>query len=635
MEESATRWHELDGDAAGKSAYEIAMSLWDDQKDRRARSCATLVAYEGRELDQLSSSAYISGGIPDDIVRNVSRSAVETVCADIAGRSKPTVKIQTYGAKWSMKRQAKRLEKYIQGHIRRRQGPYLNTWALGEQLFRDATIWEFGAAKVYGVPKAGDVPAHIAVERVFPWELLVDPEDAKYGDPNCLFHVYTMDLDRAIWALAKNPALDLKPKERKENEMALRLAKEYTDDDESRPRSDLRATRRVQIVEAWSRRQGSGEPGAHIFCVENKTLVREDWKRDGFPFVRVFWTRDQMGWSGMGLVEEGLTQHAELNRNAQKMQERFRLCGAKRTYVYDGSLVNSDEMVENEAETIIKLVQGMDPPIDEAPKPIAESEWNYYQALKHDYYEDRGVSEMRATSRKEPGVESGIALRTLNDMGGQRFSLKARNHEWSFVDIAEHIVACSVELDEANEDLSSFMDEEIRWRDVKMPRESFEISADPISSLPNDPAGRLAMVNELMMAGVIQSDTYKSLLQWPDLESEMNAQTAQYRYMERVIERLLDSSELSPMYKSPDAFIPQKEAAMLQMAQAYLQAAMDDAPEYVLKLMRKWLQEMEVFLTAQQQMMQMQAAQMGAGAPPGEASPVEDSAPPDEAAPVQ
>jgi hypothetical protein len=68
------------------------------------------------------------------------------------------------------------------------------------------------------------------------------------------------------------------------------------------------------------------------------------------------------------------------------------------------------------------------------------------------------------------------------------------------------------------------------------------------------------------------------------------------------------------------------------MAQAYMQASMDDAPRHVLKLMTQWLTEMEGILTARQQMMQMQAAQLAAGgatggAPSGETPPAEGSAP--------
>jgi hypothetical protein len=329
----------------------------------------------------------------------------------------------------------------------------------------------------------------------------------------------------------------------------------------------------------------------------------------------MFWTRDQIGWGGQGLVEEGLSQHVELNFNAKKLQERFRLTGAKRTYVEDGSIVNIEDMTENEAEVIIKVTQGCKfLPMDKPPAPIAESEWGYYQSLWEDYWKDRGISELRATSRKEPGIESGIALRTMNDMGTQRFSLKARNYEWGYVDLAEHILLCSQELDEAGEDLSSFMDEEIRWRDVKMPRDTFEMSVAPMSSMPNDPAGRLAMVNELREGGVIGPEAYKSLLQWTDLESEMNAETAQRRYMEKTIDRFLDATELNvnAVYKSPDPYLPAKESAMLQMAQAYFHQLGEDAPEHVLKLMRRWLVEMESLLTSRQQYMLQQQAEAAA-----------------------
>jgi hypothetical protein len=590
------RWWQKKGDDLGRTVWAIAGSLESDQGFRRNRDRESLALYEGRKLRGMHAGAYTLEAQYQEYDLNVTRAACDTLHSEIAGRQKPTANFQTSDADWKTKRRAKKLGRFNEAILHQTQGPYLNAWELMEDVFLDAAIWGVGVAKVFA--QSGK----IKIERHFNHELFVDPVEARYGDPKNLFHIYTMERDQAIHAFALDPALKLSKQKRQEIQDAIETAEEV---DPEVYGSNPRVAKAVKIVEAWRLRHEDGTPGLHIFCISNKTLYEEPWERDSFPFVRLLWEKDRMGWHGKGLVEQGEAIHRELNQNAVRLQERFRLCGSKRTYIQEGS-VDLEDMQANEAEVLIEYKQGSEPPKENVPKPIADAEFTWYSDAFNKYFEITGVSQMRASARKEPGVTAGVAIRTLNDMQTARFALKAKAYENAYVQLAQQIIQCVREV--AQDGFSVRYDEEIDWKDVELPENTFSISIAPASALPNDPAGRLQMAQELFQAQVIGVETFKQLLGWPDLEKEMNNQTAQVRYIEKVLDRILDIDDEDDVdhFEPPDPFIIDKVSAFLQASQAYLDALYDGAPELNLDLLRRWLEMLDAQMASGAEAMQQE-----------------------------
>lgn len=603
------RWWEQDEKDVGRAASEVAKALEQDQRNRRERYVAAVSLYEGEgaEFPNRDPDADIS-----ELVWNVSRSAVDTVHAEIAGRQKPMAKFQTSGGDWKAKRLAKKLERYCYANLQRSFGNYLTAWELMEDCFRDASITGGGLAKVFwgeGRP---------VLERHFEHEIFVDPVEGRYGNPQSLFHIYLMDIDRALWMFADNPALSISDERKRE----IRDAIENSIVDEVSKRLTIkshdRQTRMVEIIEAWHLQQDSERPGRHVFATKTCTLHDEQWFRSTYPFVRIQWSRDPLGWFGKGLVEEGESIARELNEFTSRIQERVRVSSSKRTYYEEGS-IQVEDLQANDAEVLIPVKKGASfQPREESPKPVSDAELQYGAMQFARYFETLGVSQMRATARKEPGVTAGVALRTINDMQAVRFALKAKAYENAYVNLARQMLICAKE---AAEDKEEVLDSDgIDWEAVDVGESAFTISIAPASSLPNDPGGRLQMAQELFASQVIGLETFKELLGMPDLEKEMNLQTSQRRWLERVIETFLDAEPGDNVYQSPDAYLLDKPGAVVQVAQAYFEAMYNDAPEVNLELLRRYIQELDIMVKEQQAALAMAQAPMG-GAPPQEAPP--------------
>ena len=612
------RWYDEETENVGSAAFNVATGLRDDQSVRVAQSRLYSSMYCGETtVIQGTEASYT----PDTLTLNVSRSAVDTVHAEIAGRQKPMAKFQTSGADWKTKRRAKKLERFVFGCMSLRQGMYQSAWELMESCFRDAGIFGAGLAKVSWVSAEKGSRGSIKIERAFDFELFVDEAESRYGSPKNLFQLHIMDKDLALWKFAEDPSLELTEEERVMRSEAIRGADSAKTEDlyfgESTTR--YRAVSMIRVVEAW-KLPSPGRPGRHVIGVSGATLLDEEWTRKRFPFVRICWSRKPIGWFSTGLIEEGENIAKELNENTDRIQERVRLCSGRRVYFHEGS-IDSQYLQQNDAEVHIPYT-GDKPPVEINSNPLTDAEFQYLEWLRNQYYENIGVSQMRSAARKDPGLTAGVAIRTVNDMQTVRFAPKAKAYENAFVDLAHCIIdACKEAAEEKQQIYVDDYDGEIEWSEVDLDEDPFTITVDPASSLPNDPGGRLQMSTELVQMGAISMETFKQLLGWPDLEKEMNYQTAQRRYLEKLIDRMLDEGENDPtVYEDPDEHLLDDAGAVTQVAQAYFDALYNDAPDQCLKMLRQYIVALDQKIQAKAAIQaaavqQASMAQTGAPAP--------------------
>ena len=629
MEENVTgrRWwqHDEPEQIAGE-VWAVARALEKDQKSRTLGQLDFLNLYEGRKLSELNAGAYQTQAEFLDLVLPLCRSLCESVQADIAGRQKPKPEFMTSGADWQTRRRAKQLDKFVLAMLSQPQGQYVDVWELMGDAFLDACVWGLGAVKVY----ADQVEQKVAVERHFYHELFVDPQEARYGDPQNLFHVYTMDREKAKATFNAKREEDGGTAEQHARYVALENA---TATDSEVYGTTRRVAHQIVIVEAWRLPLSPTEPGMHVFCHENTLLHAEDWEQDTFGFVFMKWAPHRMGWGAAGLIEETQSTQEELNEVAARLQEAYRLRSSRRTYYRPGS-VDEDDMQSNETEVMVPVQDGQDYPKSDAIPPVSNAELEYPNTLIAWGYQFSGVSQMSATSQKQPGVDSGVAMRTLRDMGTARFAVKAKMFENSFVALGKEFARCAARIPNYSVRLpgkNAF--EELKASAALLEENQYEVRVAPASNLPNDPAGRLAMVQEMYTSGVIKIDTFRRLLDWTDLDKELSRDSAEFEFIEDLLDRYRDATPeeatAKDFFEMPEGFIFGKEAAMTQIGAAYFEAKRQGAPEENLDLLRRYITELEAqILKAQQAQAALQNPQpQASGAPAASPPPAAAGAP--------
>lgn len=627
-----SRWFREDANRVGDALVTLCDSLEREQSDRRKRCLEAMCRYEARRIPGLHPGAYYRAAVfrtdsYEELRWALDRSICHSVQAKVAGKQRPKPQFVTNGADWGTKRKAKKQDRFVEAQLMQTQGVYEDAWQLGQRVLLDAEVFPTGGA----VKISSDLDEErVVLERVFSWELYVDPLEARYGQPLNLFHVYAYDRDTLIDRFPEEKAL-------------IEAAPDY-EEDEDIVTSSLRVGNQVKVREAWRLPIGKSK-GRHIIAVQGAVLVDEPWERKEFPFYILRWTWELMGFGGTSLIEETAPTVDTVNTQIQRMADSVKRT-SKSVCFYEEGGVNPEDIESNEDAINIRVKPGAQMPNYVSPQPFSAQDVQWVQMHAEKAFEIPGVSQMSATSRKEPGLTAGVAIRTVQDIETERFSVIFRMYEQMFVALARHIIACTREIASNNPEFAvrwpgkRFL-QEIKWSEVDMPEDQYVIQIYPVAGVKNTPADRLQTVQELNAAGKLSDEALIETIKYLDSQKELDGVSKQRELIEQYVEQWLDATPEKEesgefRYRPPIPYLPSLPDALVQVAQEYLDAELQDAPDYNKEFFRRYMTELD------KQILQRQAkaaqAAMGidpnAPPPPGGVAPMAPAGPPPGPAPA-
>lgn len=561
---TAYNWWKQPVDKVPSSVFGLVQYIDNNQRSRTDLNTYYARLYANEETLSLNPLAPGQGRLsraPRYLTLNVVSSCVDTATAKV-GKNRPRPQFLTIDGDFTMKRRAKLLTQYCEGIFDAAQ-----VYTKGSSVFRDAAVQGTGCLKVYKDVDRGSVNC----ERVLIDELIVDDVEAAYGEPEQVHQRKLVSRDRAIEMFPKNKD-DLLRCGRVVISPALRTAADQ-----------------IMIVESWHLPSGpKAKDGRHVICCEKAVLFEEEWTKDHFPFVTLRWADKQIGFWGRGLAEELRGIQAEINRVVNKISQAQRLVANPRVYIDVDSAINTADL-NDMAGGIVKY-RGS-PPSFQTPVAMNGEMYSYLEGLIDKAYKFTGISQMSAQSTKEPGITSGVAIREVADLGSERFMLVAERYEQFYMDVAKLFIELSRELYEDDKQLSVTVKDrrfirKIKWKDVDLAEDMYEMRVFPTALLPSTPAGKLQATQELYEAGFIDQDEAKELLDIPDLESVMSLRNAARECVERQVEMMVDDG--TP--QTPEPFMN------LQLAQSvvqntYLKMVNESLSEDRLQLLRDYMDE--------------------------------------------
>jgi hypothetical protein len=494
--------------------------------------------------------------LKDRISYNVVQSTIDTITAKIA-KNKPKPLFLTSGGDYKMQRKAKKLTKFVDGVF------YQNKIGeLASMAFKDACIFADGMVHVY----AED--GQVKYERVLPSEIFVDFLDGQHGDPRQMHRV--KDIDRDV-------LLDMFPSHKK----AIL---------ECNAVSDLiiaghqHITDRITVAESWHLPSGKdASDGLHVISINNQVLFKEKYEKSFFPFAKMTWSRRPRGYWGMSLAESIQNIQLEINKLLWVIQRSMHLAGSFKIFVENSSKIVKEHL-SNDLGSIIAY-SGQQPTYL-VPPIVPPEVYQHLQTLKNAAYEQAGISQLSASSQKPAGLNSGKALREYNDIETERFMMVGQGYEDFHLQLS--MLSVSVAKDIYADDKSYSINvpgkkfiETIKWSEVDLPDDSFILKAYPVSSLPNDPSGRLQTVQEYVQAGFYTQRTAKRLLDFPDLEATDDLQTAEEDYLHKILEAMVEDGEYTP----PDPYDNLELAQELSL-EYIAQGKRDVVPEDKMEMLR-------------------------------------------------
>lgn len=593
---SAEWWDETKGDAHG-ALIRVFGAIRNQSGWRRDADKFHIQLYSGSTgASGLQSRAgdYTYG--PATLPYNVCRSSVDTLVAKIA-QHRPLPQVLSARGNWRQQRRALKMNQYVEGEFYRHR--IFERW--GKTIVRDAATVGRGFLKIV---RAG---RRSLVERADPREVFVDEWDARYGDPRNIYHVRSMDAGVVKERFARSDS------GRMNGDMARAI--DGAVNKSLWPEGEIYNThtttvQRVDVVEAWHLCDDEDAhefdedhkcTGRHVICIDGFTLLDELWERPYLPFAVLRYNEPFEGFIGQGLVEQLEGYQYQINLASERLAEMYRLTGVS-IVVQNGSDVVDSE-VRNGIGNIIHCKGGMAPqvlPIDLVNEHMRARP----RELTQDALNDAGLSQMSVQSQKPQGIQSGIALQTLDDVATERFIVFGRAYESWCLEVARILVDNAKEIAEQYGDYSVKVQMkggllELSWKDVAL--DGFEMKVFPTSMLPQEPAAKLDKAKALFEAGVIPDRaSFIRLLDLPDFSAEADIEVADKLNIDDRLECMLalgegedddwepTGGEADDAYKPPNPYLDLKWAAR-RGQQKLNKAESDGAPEYVLDLLRRWV----------------------------------------------
>lgn len=595
------RWPELEGTDMAREVESIAEHLWNTQSSRRARYLRNTCLFEGCSLGSYDASGYYTSdmlSVSENDPLGLVRCAIQTGAAEIFAQQKPKPQFQTSGADWKTRRKAQKMDKACEAVLNQRQGRWVDVWA----FMADAGI-ECLTQGTACIAVDADLDEEKLEHELVPCcEIYVDPAEGR--DPQNWFRISPMDVDKAITLFCE---VDGDEEGNARRRRAIEGASDFDrmrNGAPGRPRS----IKRVKFIRAWRLPYGKDKPGKVAYVIGGELMDSGDWEAPAPPIVFLHWEPHRAGVWGSGVADQG----GELAQKAGELEERLftraKVSAGKRVF-YEKESCDPGAFELNEPEVAIGVTKGATFPQETLVPPFGDSELQHLLTRIKWFWDSIGISEVSAAARREPGIESGTAIRTLNDTKKGRQLPKGQNYERCFVDLGHQYMWRFRELARKNKNfMLDWYGKSALYQAVKVDDFVWEtewaISVAPASNLPNDPAGRQAMVGEVFAQKLISPQTYKQLLGWADLDQELMSDSSEYEYVDDLIDRYLDAEEKSwsmDDYESPEGMLLDKPRAIMRFSSAYFRAKQQRAPSFNTGLLRNYILELDAQIKAAQQ----------------------------------
>lgn len=513
-----------------------AQTLLQNASSSHSKNRARERIYEGHELinNRLAVASLETSGM--GIARlNATKSIIDTFVSRLT-KDRPMPSFRTEGANWDLKRKARDYRSFIVGEM-------LETEF--DDLSRDAVLDASILGNAFTRIDAGE--DDVFAERMPVNEMLFDERECRYGKPQQAIRCHR---------LARDYLAELFPKQKAEIERAPASTKRGDDTHEFM--SDLGEY--VDVFEAWHLPSTpDSEDGRHVICLHNVTLVCDEWLEPRFPWPHLRLFKPRNGLIGYGFVDQLASLQHRVNCIVRDLQLNIAATGRGHFLVNENNDIPT-EMLTGWQPFKLKYKGGQAPSYV-APTPFNPAQLEALEFFINKMYDLSGVSQANATSKSTLGAgASGIALDTQYDIDSDRFRMPQANYARYRLDAAQRYIdaAARVARRRANDKGKKRPYTSVSWKSrdaierleydkVALKEGEYCLQIEPVNFLPDTRAGKLAVVEQLAKAGVIEQWLVPTLFDDPDLETANRIILAGFRNAMKKMDILIDPEQPMPI----------------------------------------------------------------------------------------
>jgi hypothetical protein len=530
----------------------------------------SVYSYAGSNVSKMDRTRTL----PDDRPTfNLIQAGTDTLVSRL-GQSEPAPKFLTDGGDYRERHLAQELNQFVLGEFYQ-----TNAYAKAVKMLRDGITMGTGCLKVF----EGD-NGKVCIDRVLQTDLFVDDNDSLNGEPQQMIQLKLVDRDRLM---ANNP---------KSKSIIAETPQSFPD---NAPDTGRTTADQVMVVEGWRLPSGPDEnapgymPGRHTIATMNGVILDEEWTKTKFPFVFLNYSDPYLGFWGQGLATQLFGTQMALNRILYTISRAITLVGVPRVFIDQSSKVVKAH--NNNEIGVIITYSGVKPSYEVAPCNAAELYAERDKLISYGFRQC-GISDMQSTGEKPQGLDSGEAIRSFDDVNSDRFAELSKKYDNVFIDLAYLVTDVAMDIAKRDGSYQTVYPNKDGTKEIDLPAMSllknpFVIKCFNESSLPRQPAGRMATVTEQVQAGMLTLKEGRRLMRFPDLEENECLDNAS----EERIFKYLDAIVHDGKYTPPDPFMDLQLATELvvKYLNLYLAAGLEEEKADLLRKFFKQVQTLQ------------------------------------------
>jgi hypothetical protein len=360
--------------------------------------------------------------------------------------------------------------------------------------FKDACIFERGLVFI----------SNTSIERMLPWTVYTNPAEDSYNKNTEL-----------LWECKKYPKA-LLPFDIKTNQ-------------------DL-----ITYTRYWNTK----EKVFYVWIPEANYNSIETYEKE-LPFVQIYYNKPLFGSSCSSVVDVLFGIQDQIDNLMKTCAIAAKRNMPKTYWVPEGTDVKAGSL-NNEVGQVIpyRPIPGASgvPVICDEQRIIDPQYRDLIDKYKQDAYELVGISQLSATSQKPQGLNSGIALSTMENIESDRFETQLNQVIRCYVDLAKKCINIldAKELILPQEKTRAMLN----WDDLIGAAKSFNIQFSAAESLSKDPSTKLQQLQSLAQAGIIPQSHIAKYLELPDIESAYNITTNALNAVMSLIKETIEGDEV-------------------------------------------------------------------------------------------
>lgn len=256
-----------------------------------------------------------------------------------------------------------------------------------------------------------------------------------------------------------------------------------------------------------------------VFIPELNVWDIHEFEADKLPFVFLWYSAPVKGSSSSSVVDMLNNIQIQINQLMKKISDAATLNPANTIFLPMDSSVKATQL-NNRIGNIVqyKATPNMtsSPVTVSTPAFIDPQYMELVERLKQDAYELVGISQLSAQSQKPTGLDSGVALQTMENIESDRFETQLNQVIRAYVELTKVCIAVFDQnasiLPESNKRVT------IQWKDIVEESKNMTIQFSGADALSKDPSTKLQQLQMLAQAGVLPASRISQFLEIPDLQ---------------------------------------------------------------------------------------------------------------------